>query len=259
MYRTTKKSRLGTWKWIAIISINEARKVKLSNRLELSPRLEFIWNLAILCDFYIICVITDTENVKLLSTAKEATADEPGPNENFIRRISARVINIFMKTVSILNGLISPFVYIGNTKNGYHLSGSQYLFGRRYLIPREKCNVYMILTLINFSWRLWTQIKHVYLIKFTQAVWLLTNWRIAMNKTNLTQHGRSTDVYASDVLYPTDKKNILKKRGNLLRTTSFFSNSCCVRILINIIMVSLRAALTGRHWNMNWKIDERWH
>ena len=217
LYRTKKKkSRLGTWKWIAVISINEARKVKLSNRLELSPRLEFIWNLAILCDLYIICVITDTENVKLLSTAKEATADEPGPNETFIRRrISARVINIFMKTVSISNGLISPFVYIGNTKNGYHLSGSQYLFGRRYLTPREKCNVYMMLTLTNFSWRLWTQIKHVYLIKFTQAVWLLTNWWIAMNKTNLTQHGRSTDVYASDVLYPTDKKNILKKKKGI--------------------------------------------
>ena len=90
---------------------------------------------------YIICVATDTENVKLL---KEATADEPGPNEDFIRRrISARLINIFMKTVSISNGLISPVVYIGNTKNGYHLSGSQYLFCRRYLTPREKCNVYM--------------------------------------------------------------------------------------------------------------------
>ena len=34
-----------------------------------------------------------------------------------------------------------------------------------------------------------------------------------MNETNLTQHGRSTDVNASDVLYPTDKKNILKKEG----------------------------------------------
>ena len=39
-------------------------------------------------------------------------------------RISAPVINIFMKTVSISNGLISPVVYIGNTKNVYHLSGS---------------------------------------------------------------------------------------------------------------------------------------
>ena len=62
-----------------------------------------------------------------------------------------------------------------------------------------------------------------------------------MNKTNLTQHGRSTDVHASDVFYPTDKH--FEKRGNLLRTTSFYGNSCCVRILINIIMVSVRAAL----------------
>ena len=69
----------------------------------------------------------------------------------------------------------------------------------------------MILTFINFSWRLWAQIKHVYLIKFTQVVWLLTNWWIGMNETNLTQHGRSTDVNASDILYPKDTKKIWKK------------------------------------------------
>ena len=34
-----------------------------------------------------------------------------------------------------------------------------------------------------------------------------------MNDTNLTQHGRSTDVDASDVLYPMDKMNISKKEG----------------------------------------------
>ena len=74
---------------------------------------------------YIICVTTDTENVKLLRTAKERKLDEPGPNEDFMRkRISAHVMNIFMKIVSILNGLVSPIVYIGNTKNVYHLSGS---------------------------------------------------------------------------------------------------------------------------------------
>ena len=74
---------------------------------------------------YIICITTDTENVKLLRTAKETTVDEPGPNEDFMRRrISAHEMNIFMKIVSILNGLISPIVYIGNTNNGYHLSGS---------------------------------------------------------------------------------------------------------------------------------------
>ena len=33
-------------------------------------------------------------------------------------------MNIFIKIVSILNGLVSPIVYFGNTYNGYHLSGS---------------------------------------------------------------------------------------------------------------------------------------
>ena len=64
-----------------------------------------------------------------------------------------------------------------------------------------------------------------------------------MNETNLTQHGRSTEVNASDVLYLRDKKKILKKRGILLRRTSFYGNSCRARILINIIMVCVRAAL----------------
>ena len=56
-----------------------------------------------------------------------------------------------------------------------------------------------------------------------------------MNETNLTQQGRSTDVNVSDVLYLKDKKKTLKKRGKLLRTTSFNDNSCCV-------MVCLRAS-----------------
>ena len=46
-----------------------------------------------------------------------------------------------------------------------------------------------------------------------------------MNKTNLTQHGRSTDVNASHVLYLRDKKKTLKKRGNLLRTMSLASKA----------------------------------
>ena len=166
-------------------------------------------------------------------------------------------MNIFMETVSISNGLISPVVYIGNTKNGYHLSRSYNLFCRRKLTLREKCNVYLILTFINFSWRLWAQIKHVYLIKFTQVVWLLTNWWIGMNETNLTQQSRSIDVNASDVLYLRDKKKTLKKRGNLLRTTSFNGNSCRVRILINIIMVCVRAALIieALEYEFKWKHD----
>ena len=54
------------------------------------------------------------KNVKLLRTAKETTRG----------RISAHLMNIFMKIVSILNGLISLIFYIENTYNGYHLSGS---------------------------------------------------------------------------------------------------------------------------------------
>ena len=34
-----------------------------------------------------------------------------------------------------------------------------------------------------------------------------------MTETNLTQHGRSTDVDASDVLYLRDKKKSFKKEG----------------------------------------------
>ena len=64
-----------------------------------------------------------------------------------------------------------------------------------------------------------------------------------MNETNLTQHGRSTDVNASDVLYLRDKKKTLKKRGKLLRTTSFYGNSCRETILIKIIIVCVRAPL----------------
>ena len=38
-----------------------------------------------------------------------------------------------------------------------------------------------------------------------------------MNETDLTQHGRSTDVNASDVLYLRDKTKILKKiKGELI-------------------------------------------
>ena len=37
-----------------------------------------------------------------------------------------------------------------------------------------------------------------------------------MNKTNLSPHGRSTDVNASDVLYLRDKMKILKKKRELI-------------------------------------------
>ena len=38
-----------------------------------------------------------------------------------------------------------------------------------------------------------------------------------MNETNLTQHGRSTDVDASDVLYLRDKKKTLKKKKEVIK------------------------------------------
>ena len=38
-----------------------------------------------------------------------------------------------------------------------------------------------------------------------------------MNETNLTQHGRSTDVDASDVLYLRDKWKTLKKKKEVIK------------------------------------------
>ena len=38
-----------------------------------------------------------------------------------------------------------------------------------------------------------------------------------MNETNLSQHGKSTDVNASDVLYLRDKKKTLKKKRKLIK------------------------------------------
>ena len=67
-----------------------------------------------------------------------------------------------------------------------------------------------------------------------------------MNETNLTQHGRSTDVNASEIFFSEGYEENFQKRGNLSRTMSFYRNSCCVRILINIIMVSVRAALVTK-------------
>ena len=101
----------------------------------------------------------------------------------------------------------------------------------------------------------WPRAKNVHDINIYKL--LLTNWWIGMNETNLTQHGRSTDVNASDVLYLRDKKKTLKKRGNLLRTTSFNGNSCRVRILIKIIMVCVRAALIIKalEYEFKWKYD----
>ena len=67
-----------------------------------------------------------------------------------------------------------------------------------------------------------------------------------MNRYELNEFDSTQQKYrvnASHVLYLRDKNKTLKKRGNLLRTTSFNGNSCRVRILIKIIMVCVRAAL----------------
>ena len=42
-----------------------------------------------------------------------------------------------------------------------------------------------------------------------------------MNETNLTQHGRSTDVNVSDVLYLKDKKKTLKKKREVIKNDVF--------------------------------------
>ena len=42
-----------------------------------------------------------------------------------------------------------------------------------------------------------------------------------MNETNLTQHGRSTDVNVSNVLYLRDKKKSLKKKRELIKNDVF--------------------------------------
>ena len=42
-----------------------------------------------------------------------------------------------------------------------------------------------------------------------------------MNETNFTQHGRSTNINASDVLYVRDKKKIKKKKRELNKNDVF--------------------------------------
>ena len=64
-----------------------------------------------------------------------------------------------------------------------------------------------------------------------------------MNETNLTQHGRSTVLMRQTFCIQAIYKEKFAKRWSLLKTTSLYDNSSCVRILINIIMVYVRAAL----------------
>ena len=153
-----------------------------------------------------------------------------GPNGDFIaRKISAHAMNIFM----IKNfewSYFTQFFYIGTIT-----TVTIFLNLKKSVLPKitDPAHKTQCVHRVNIFQ---AQIRHVYLIKFTQTDWLLSNFWIGMNETNLTQHARSTDVNGC-------YENFEKKRGNLLRTTSFYSSSCCVKILFNIIMVYVIAAL----------------
>ena len=126
------------------------------------------------------------------------------------RRFSAYVMGIFMKkTILFRMALFYSFIHIGNTNNDYHLSKSENLFCRRKLTARvnAKCKSCWCI-----SWRFWAQIGHVYLIKFTQAFLLSSNWWIGVKETNYIQRVGSTDVNASNIFYSGNPKKILKKR-----------------------------------------------
>ena len=64
-----------------------------------------------------------------------------------------------------------------------------------------------------------------------------------MNETNLTQHGRSTDINALEIFFSKGYEENFEKKRNVLRTTSFHNDLFRVRILINMVMVYVRAAL----------------
>ena len=63
-----------------------------------------------------------------------------------------------------------------------------------------------------------------------------------MSETNLTQRSTSTYVLCVRNFFSEEYEENFQKRGDLLRTTSYYSNSNCVRKLINIIMASVRTA-----------------
>ena len=64
-----------------------------------------------------------------------------------------------------------------------------------------------------------------------------------MNETNLTQRVKSTDISALKIFFSKGYEENFEKKRNLFRTTSFYNDLCCVRILTNIVMVYVRAAL----------------
>ena len=79
LYRTTTTTnRLGTWKSSAHHLLHKLSAQGWIFKQTRFPRLELIWNLAILRDLYILCVRLTLKNIKLLRTAKYTTLDEPG-------------------------------------------------------------------------------------------------------------------------------------------------------------------------------------
>ena len=64
-----------------------------------------------------------------------------------------------------------------------------------------------------------------------------------MNETNLTQRVKSTDISALKIFFSKGYEENFEKKRNLFRTTSFYNDLCCVRILTNIVMVYVGAAL----------------
>ena len=162
------------------------------------------------------------KNVKQIRTAKETTLDKLDQMEILWEEEFLFMWWTFSwKQFQFPMALFHPLFTLGTLKTATIFLDLKTCFAEDNWPRAKKSGVYMISTFINFSWCLWEQIKHVYLIEFTQVVWLLTNWWVGMNETNLTQRGRSTDVDASQVLYLRDKKKTLEKRGNLLRTASF--------------------------------------
>ena len=67
-----------------------------------------------------------------------------------------------------------------------------------------------------------------------------------MSETNLTQRSTSTYVLCVRNFFSEEYEENFQKRGDLLRMASYYSNSNCVRKLINIVMTSVRTAQLQR-------------
>ena len=94
LYRTQKKPS-ETWKSIAHHPLHKLSTQAWIIKQTRYSRLELIWNLAILCDLYILCVWTDAENVKLLMKAKETTLAKPVQTEILWEDATIHSLKIF--------------------------------------------------------------------------------------------------------------------------------------------------------------------